>query len=179
MVLKVVRAKILETLELSRVSTAFVFTRIGRIAKACQLSKIVSSQSTDYLVDNRCPYMLSEVEGQIKGKAVGTVDPVPIWECPCGRSTTRSTTADGPLADSTSICDQYSTGPHIAMLVRPTKPKWDMSSLSSISSAGLAACASALSTLDAGAFSLPIGTSMHRIPTRQISERYRSGIFVK
>jgi len=38
------------------------------------------------------------------------------------------------------------------MLVRPTKPKWDMSSLSSISSAGLAACASALSTLDASAF---------------------------
>jgi hypothetical protein len=76
MVLKVVRGKILETLELSRDSTAFVFTRIDRLAKDCQLSKIV-----DYLVDNRCLCMLSQVEGQIKGKTDGTIDPVPIWEC--------------------------------------------------------------------------------------------------
>jgi hypothetical protein len=46
MVLKVLRGKILETLELSPVSTAFIFVRIDRLAKDCQLSKIVSSQIT-------------------------------------------------------------------------------------------------------------------------------------
>jgi len=69
MVLKVVRGKILETLELSRGLTAFVFTRIDRLPKNCQLSKIV-----DYLVDNRCPCMLSEGRREIKGKAVVTAD---------------------------------------------------------------------------------------------------------
>jgi hypothetical protein len=62
MVLKVVRGKILETLELSWGSAAFVFTRIDRLPKDCQLSKIVSSQIMDYLVDNRYLCMLSQLE---------------------------------------------------------------------------------------------------------------------
>jgi hypothetical protein len=71
MVLKVVRGKILETLELSRVSTAL---RLCEDRPACERLSVVKDRSFsdhDYLVDNRCLCMLSEVEGQIKGKTVG------------------------------------------------------------------------------------------------------------
>ena len=80
MVLKVVRAKILEKLELSRV-LPFVFARIDRLPKRLSAVKDRSFSDHDYLVDNRCLRMLSQVGGQINGKAVAAIDPVPIWEC--------------------------------------------------------------------------------------------------
>jgi hypothetical protein len=64
MVLKVVRGKILETLELRRRCTLLL-----SILEAARLDRL--SKNAGYLIDNLYESMLSQVEGESKRKAAG------------------------------------------------------------------------------------------------------------
>jgi hypothetical protein len=95
MVLKVVTCKILETLELRWCPTGRSSVlelrqemrregfRLGDDRSlqpgSCAHGQIVKER--DYLVDNLCLSMLSQLEHEVNGKAVGLLIRFPFWEC--------------------------------------------------------------------------------------------------